>query len=389
VPDTRFQYRRFRKIADANTREELDAFIAQYNLALRAIVPSGVSPVTSIFGRGGAVVALAADYAAFYVPLARTVNGYALSANVTLAASDVGAVPTARTITAGSGLTGGGDLSANRTLALTGSPLALFNLAAASGWLKNDGAGVLSYSTPTKSDVGLGNVDNTSDANKPISTATQTALDAKQPLDSDLTTIAGLTPSDDDVMQYKSGAWANRTIAQLKTDLDIVLGWELIGDHTVSGGAVSSITFSGLNGDVDEWYRFEVFCVGAVVSEMAIRPNNDSTANNYRYQYLQVTNATVAAGRGDYTNGLVVGNTNTIGDLMQAQGLLYAKSGQRRPCLVYGQSNINATSLDLFNWSTYWKDTATNITSLVFRSSGAGSPLNNGTRIKLWKAVAL
>jgi hypothetical protein len=32
----------------------------------------------------------------------------------------------------------------------------------------------------TKSDVGLGNVDNTSDANKPISTATQTALNAKQ-----------------------------------------------------------------------------------------------------------------------------------------------------------------------------------------------------------------
>lgn len=32
----------------------------------------------------------------------------------------------------------------------------------------------------TKSDVGLGNVDNTSDANKPISSATQTALNAKQ-----------------------------------------------------------------------------------------------------------------------------------------------------------------------------------------------------------------
>jgi hypothetical protein len=32
----------------------------------------------------------------------------------------------------------------------------------------------------SKSDVGLGNVDNTSDANKPISTATQTALNAKQ-----------------------------------------------------------------------------------------------------------------------------------------------------------------------------------------------------------------
>ena len=33
---------------------------------------------------------------------------------------------------------------------------------------------------PTKAEVGLGNVDNTSDANKPISTATQTALNAKQ-----------------------------------------------------------------------------------------------------------------------------------------------------------------------------------------------------------------
>lgn len=34
--------------------------------------------------------------------------------------------------------------------------------------------------TLNKGDVGLGNVDNTSDANKPVSTATQAALDAKQ-----------------------------------------------------------------------------------------------------------------------------------------------------------------------------------------------------------------
>jgi hypothetical protein len=34
--------------------------------------------------------------------------------------------------------------------------------------------------TLAKSDVGLGNVDNTSDADKPVSTAAQTALDAKQ-----------------------------------------------------------------------------------------------------------------------------------------------------------------------------------------------------------------
>jgi hypothetical protein len=40
-------------------------------------------------------------------------------------------------------------------------------------------AGKTGVVTLTKEDVGLGNVDNTSDANKPVSTATQSALDAK------------------------------------------------------------------------------------------------------------------------------------------------------------------------------------------------------------------
>ncbi len=56
---------------------------------------------------------------------------------------------------------------------------AIAALANASGWLKNNGSGTFSYSTPTKSDVGLGNADNTSDANKPVSTAQQAALDLK------------------------------------------------------------------------------------------------------------------------------------------------------------------------------------------------------------------
>lgn len=72
-----------------------------------------------------------------------------------------------------------------------------------------------------KGDVGLGSVDNTSDASKPISTATQTALDAKQALDSDLTAIAAIAPSNDDIIQRKAGAWTNRTIAQVKTDLSL------------------------------------------------------------------------------------------------------------------------------------------------------------------------
>jgi hypothetical protein len=53
-----------------------------------------------------------------------------------------------------------------------------------------------------KSDVGLGNVDNTSDANKPVSTATQTALNAKLD-DSQLVTSWASTPSDASIASEK------------------------------------------------------------------------------------------------------------------------------------------------------------------------------------------
>ena len=58
----------------------------------------------------------------------------------------------------------------------------------------------------TKANIGLGNVDNTSDANKPISTATQTALNSK----ADLTAIADfITKSVNDLTYYYT-----------KTDID-------------------------------------------------------------------------------------------------------------------------------------------------------------------------
>ncbi|WHZ33402.1 fibronectin type III domain-containing protein [Sagittula sp. MA-2] len=58
----------------------------------------------------------------------------------------------------------------------------------AGNWFKREGGAVTSVAGKTgevvltKSDVGLGNVDNTPDADKPVSTAQQTALNAKAPL---------------------------------------------------------------------------------------------------------------------------------------------------------------------------------------------------------------
>jgi hypothetical protein len=71
----------------------------------------------------------------------------------------------------------------------------------------------------------------------------QSALDAKQPLDSDLTTIAGLTATTDSFMQAKGSAWAARTIAQVKTDLG------LAGNNT--GDQTSIVGISGTKAQFD------------------------------------------------------------------------------------------------------------------------------------------
>jgi len=44
-------------------------------------------------------------------------------------------------------------------------------------------------------------------------------LSGKQPLDSDLTAFAGLTPADDDLPQRKGGVWTSRTPVQVKADM--------------------------------------------------------------------------------------------------------------------------------------------------------------------------
>ena len=80
----------------------------------------------------------------------------------------------------------------------------------------------------TKSMVGLGNVDNTSDANKPISTATQTALDLKAPLASPTFTgtVSGVTKAhvglgsvDDTADSAKPISTAAQTALDLKAPL--------------------------------------------------------------------------------------------------------------------------------------------------------------------------
>jgi hypothetical protein len=75
-------------------------------------------------------------------------------------------------------------------------------------------------------------------------------LAAKQPLDTDLTAIAALTPVADNVLQYKTGAWTNRTPAQLKTDLVLTktdVGLANVDNTSDANKPISSATQTALN----------------------------------------------------------------------------------------------------------------------------------------------
>ena len=97
-----------------------------------------------------------------FVPDARTINAKPLNANITLTSGDVGAATAAQGAKADSAL----------------QNAAAF--ATAAQGVKADTA--VQPAGLTKAAVGLPNVDNTSDASKPVSTAQQTALNLKAPL---------------------------------------------------------------------------------------------------------------------------------------------------------------------------------------------------------------
>jgi hypothetical protein len=90
--------------------------------------------------------------------------------------------------------------------------------------------------TPTgivKGDVGLGNVDNTSDASKPVSTAQQTALDLKANLISPSFTTPALGTPSAGVLTNCSGTAASLTAGHVTTNAN------LTGDVTSSGNATT------------------------------------------------------------------------------------------------------------------------------------------------------
>jgi fructose-specific component phosphotransferase system IIB-like protein len=123
-------------------------------------------------------------------------------------------------------------------------------------------AGKTGVVTLTSSDVGLGNVDNTSDANKPVSSATQTALDAKQATlvsGTNIKTVNGNTLlGSGDISISSAVAWGNIT-GTLSDQTDLVSELNDKAD-------VSSLATVATSGDYDDLINKPTITSGTVTS---------------------------------------------------------------------------------------------------------------------------
>jgi len=133
-----------------------------------------------------------------------------------------------------------------------------------------------------------------------------------------LTAISGLLPTNDDILQYKSGGWTNRTIAQIKTDLAYgTMSSQDANAVSISGGTVNGAAVTGLSnpsasGDAANKAYVDAAVIGLGVFQSNIdcsaNPNYPAASKGWQY-YVNV------AGRIGGVSGPVV----EVGDVIQAK----------------------------------------------------------------------
>ena len=224
----------------------------------------------------------------------------------------------------------------------------------------------------TKTDIGLANVDNTSDANKPISTATQAALNAKQ------NTIA----NSDSITQGATNLFL--TTAE-RTKLTNTSGTNT-GDQTnITGNAATVTTNANLTGVVTSTGNTTAIANGAISNAMLANgavanlsgTNTGDNATNSQYSGL-VSNATHT---GDATGnvGLTVKGIN--GTLLSTLG-----TGILKNTTTTGVPSI-AVAADFPTLNQNTTGTAANVTGIVALANGgtgtATPSLVAGTNINI------
>jgi len=163
--------------------------------------------------------------------------------------------------------------------------------------------------------------------------------------------------------------------------------WQLIDEQRVTA-AVTDVTFSGLNGDDEQAYRFEIYLVAgaAAAVEVTLQPNGLATNQESVHFTLDPTPAIAAATSATLRIGVL--SSASLTDVSYIEGTFYAKSGQER--LVFAtQADYDSSSTDAKGRSLFgaWSNTSTAVTSLGFNSSAA-SGFGVGSTFRLYRRAA-
>lgn len=166
---------------------------------------------------------------------------------------------------------------------------------------------------------------------------------------------------------------------------DMATTMQVVYDSQELTGASTSLTISGLNGDVDEEYELICRFVGgsSTAQRFYTRINND-TGSNYGYQQLEGNNTTPSAIRN--VNDVIwhnLGATVAQNNIVFSHAKIKAKSGVVRTVILknaYGVATTTVTGMEIIGQS--WNNTVDNITSLVVFANQANG-LGIGSRVIL------
>ena len=206
--------------------------------------------------------------------------------------------------------------------------------------------------------------------------------------DSPLTTglVTALRDRDENLSSQLIGETSPFTAAQ-KHDHDgvnsaLLAGtFQLVQTQTVSGGAVQTVTFSGLDGNTDiRYFLFGRTRSAGASGTIVLRPNGAASTFSSRALIFDGTTTVIAATN---TTGLLMyrevtpgGNQGTFQFVLHAE-VTTSPAFNRHG---YGQFQVRSESAAAANGGTTageWDETTTNITSLDIRHSAAGGIDNN------------
>jgi hypothetical protein len=181
------------------------------------------------------------------VPTSRTVNGHALTADVTVTKTDVGLANVDNTS------------DANKPVSTaTQTALNLKENSITAGTTGQYWRGDKTFQTLDKAAVGLSNVDNTSDANKPVSTAQQTALNLKAPIASPTFTGTVTIPTGASITAPTGLVKGDVGLGSVTNDAQLKIGSNLSDLANVSTartnlGLVIGTNVQAWDADLDSW----------------------------------------------------------------------------------------------------------------------------------------